>query len=240
MEMNSSCILTVMQICVIINVIDLSWRLGMVHKYQKDYFEEYARLLLEDYLSVQLVNHDMPDLLCVVDGFDEVGIEVVRDISDHEGHCDTVWLREYEGENIYEQMKEAQNKIDNFIGDIVEKEGVIAWNHGCLVNKIEEAQYTINCIKDKCNKMKTYAKCNNNYLFIFSNHIWSRMNLDNVIRRIDFVIPYDKLLILASSVLFEYDTKSKTVKEQVITNEDSKHYIELAMKYQESKLINRK
>ncbi len=204
----------------------------MVHRFQKEYFEEYARLAMEDIFPITLRHRENPDLICKDRS---IGIEVTRDISPYEGQCYAVFQREYNGDNEFEQMQAMAGKINpKFMGTLSNIDNVIAWNNSQLSGILEKVQETIKCIKNKIWKLKSYEQCTNNCLFIFSDHVSTPNDFRRVINNIDVDITFDKIFIFAMVILFEYNTKTKLYKEYNTTEEQRKTYQKRALQFQDS------
>lgn len=141
----------------------------MVKIYTNIYYEEYARLSLQYLPSFNynhFVCHDKPDLQNKVDN---IGIEVTRLISFKEAEYESV-IREIFGKNLtYDDIKD-NKKLNSpkFMGRIYNINNVIANSYGKgLRNTDAYIIQCIECIKRKCQKMKTYKRFNKNGLYIF-------------------------------------------------------------------------
>ena len=180
----------------------------------KEYFENTAKLILNDLYNLDLISRedrygeDRPDLI----SFDEsVGVEVTRAISEIEG----------KNTRLFEQVYTIQNEVDK-INNKAKKIGIdknLKIKKGtAFLNTDNESELKISAFISKINEK--VSKLNeidwhiykNNYLFVFCK--LSHYEIENCIDKLNKdKINYDKIFIFNSDNLFVLENnKLKLVK----------------------------
>src|SRR5574344_2007150 len=142
--------------------------------YTTEYFEEYARLCLNDFFNLKLIhrkerygkNGDRPDL---ISGNEEIGVEVTEGKTERDGRHDKIFQQEYpQDESINERIENESKRlgVNNYLKFIV---GLAVLENECSVKHTLEG--ILGAVDKKLNDLnkKRYNLYKSNQLFIFVN-----------------------------------------------------------------------
>ena len=183
--------------------------------YTKEYFEEYARITLNDILHLNLINRttrygrDRPDLISIDE---KIGVEVTSALTECEGRHNKLFQQNYPHENRIDIIKKEAVRLN------IQKDLIIANGFVCLKksnNKTTNYHKTlINTINKKLillNKIN-YNKYSKNQLYIQASSIndyYIEELLDHFSSYIDcYEINFDTIYICNLDNLFVFHDSS--------------------------------
>lgn len=192
-------------------------------KYDKFYFEKYAKILLykvinSDYYNLSIA--DKPDLQDLKEN--KFGVEVTRGINKNQGNYISF---------INENMGKGKSKED--LLHIANKRKLAPWisqGEGVTAYAISQGLQDVNVLKNNTsdyieNKIiklnKNYLYFDSDELFIFLNFDYNKRDIQEIINKVNFEKydkTFDKIFLLAYNILFEYNKIENCIKEHVISN----------------------
>lgn len=146
--------------------VDMTW-IKYENPFTKHYFEEYARLVLNDLLNLSLIHRkdrygqDKPDL---ISNSEELGVEVTHALSDEGGRQNKLFQQNYPKENrnqiLVAEAKRLKVKGLSFIDNVacLSQSCSKDYNINLLISTIEKKLKKLNSI--------TFNKYTNNQLFV--------------------------------------------------------------------------
>lgn len=208
--------------------------------YGKEYFEEYARLVLNDLLNLSLIHReercgtDKPDL---ISDDERLGVEVTSAKSEEEGRHNKLFQQIYPHENRTEIIKQEAKRLN------IEKDFYIVKGLACFklddsrTDRIKILADSINKKLEKLNKDK-FNKYLTNALYINSAHYFKE-DIEDFLENYDqFIKPttliFDVIYIYNVDGLYIFDNK----KYSLIKFPEDKltEYKIKAMEYSKSKI----
>lgn len=206
--------------------------------YTKHYFEEYARISLNELLNYNLVHRqslegsDRPDL---ISSTESIGIEVTQAINENEGRRNKLFQCNYfDGECRNKEFEDNAKRlgIDDlvFINDTAvlyettKKDKIVSDINGSIESKLK-------LLNDK-----TYNMYGKNCLLMFKNIFpCSEQDILNAvygtISKSKYKIKFDIVYVMSLDIILIISLANKEIITKEITDEQSKHFKVLAMEY---------